>query len=214
MIALGFQVLGVRAEPYAAVPTLMFRLRITEETGERIHTIALRCQIQIEPRQRHYEGVEKERLFELFGEAPRWGETLQTLLWTHATLMVQGFTASCEVDLPVACTYDFEISAAKYFHALDDGEIPLLMLFSGTAFTRGQTGFSVEPVPWEKEAHFRLPVRVWRELMDHYFPGGAWIRLRRESFDALHQFRGRRALATWDDAVEALLHDSKRGDPS
>lgn len=214
MIALGFQVLGVRAEPYAAVPTLMFRLRITEETGERIHTIALRCQIQIEPRQRHYEVAEKERLFELFGEAPRWGETLQTLLWTHATLMVQGFTGSCEVDLPVACTYDFEITAAKYFHSLDDGEIPLLMLFSGTAFTRGQTGFSVEPVPWEKEAHFRLPVRVWRELMDHYFPGGAWIRLRRESFDALHEFRGRRALATWDDAVEALLHDSKRGDPS
>ncbi len=214
MIALGFEVLGVRAEPYAAVPTLMFRLRITESTGERIHAIALRCQIQIEPRQRHYEGIEKERLFELFGEAPRWGETLQTLLWTHATLMVQGFTGSCELDLPVACTYDFEVTAAKYFHALDDGEIPLLMLFSGTAFTRGQTGFSVEPVPWEKEAPFRLPVRVWRELMEQYFPGGAWIRLRRESFDALHQFRGRRALATWDDAVETLLHDARRGDPS
>ena len=214
MISLGFEILGVRAEPYAAVPTLMFRLRITEETGERIHAIALRCQIQIEPRQRHYEGAEQERLFELFGEAPRWGETLQTLLWTHATLMVQGFTGSCELDLPVACTYDFEVTAAKYFHALDGGEIPLRMLFSGTAFTRGQTGFSVEPVPWEKEAPFRLPVRVWRELMDHYFPGGAWIRLRRESFDALHQFKGRRALATWDDAVETLLHDARRGAPS
>jgi hypothetical protein len=214
MIALGFEVLGVRAEPYAAVPTLMFRLRITEGTGERIHTIALRCQIQIEPRQRHYGEAEEERLFELYGEAPRWGETLQTLLWTHASLMVQGFTGSCEIDLPVACTYDFEVTAAKYFHALDDGEIPLLMLFSGTAFTRGQTGFSVEPVPWEKEAPFRLPVRVWRELMDHYFPGGAWIRLRRESFDALHHFKGRRALATWDDAVEALIHEAKRGDPS
>jgi hypothetical protein len=214
MIALGFEVLGVRAEPYAAVPTLMFRLRITEGTGERIHTIALRCQIQIEPRQRHYGEAEEERLFELYGEAPRWGETLQTLLWTHASLMVQGFTGSCEIDLPVACTYDFEVTAAKYFHALDDGEIPLLMLFSGTAFTRGQTGFSVEPVPWEKEAPFRLPVRVWRELMDHYFPGGAWIRLRRESFDALHHFKGRRALATWDDAVEVLIHEAKRGDPS
>jgi hypothetical protein len=214
MIDLGFEVLGVRAEPYAAVPTLMFRLRITEGTGERIHTIALRCQIQIEPRQRHYGKAEEGRLFELFGEAPRWGETLQTLLWTHASLMVQGFTGSCEIDLPVACTYDFEVTAAKYFHALDDGEIPLLMLFSGTAFTRGQTGFSVEPVPWEKEAPFFLPVRVWRELMDHYFPGGAWIRLRRESFDALHHFKGRRALATWDDAVEVLIHEAKRGDPS
>ena len=96
MIALGFEILGVRAEPYAVVPTLMFRLRITEDTGERIHAIALRCQIQIEPRQRRYVRAEKERLFELFGEAPRWGETLQTLLWTHVTLMVPGFTGSCE----------------------------------------------------------------------------------------------------------------------
>jgi len=214
MIDLGFAVLEASAEPFAAVPTLIFRLRITEGTGERIHAIALRCQIQIEPRQRHYAAAEQERLFELFGEPPRWGDTLKTLLWTHASLMVPGFEGSREVDLPVACTYDFEVTAAKYFHALDDGEIPLLLLFSGTVFTRGQTGFSVGPVPWEKEAPFRLPVRVWRELMDHYFPGGAWIRLRRESFDALHGFKGRRALATWDDAVEALLYEAKRGEPS
>ena len=214
MIALGFAVLGARAEPYAAVPTLMFRLRITESTGERIHAIALRCQIQIEPRQRHYTAAEEERLLELFGEPPRWGETLKTILWTHASLMVPGFQESREVDLPVACTYDFEVAAAKYFHALDEGEIPLLLLFSGTVFTRGQNGFSVEQIPWEKEAPFRLPVAVWRELMDRYFPGSAWLRLRRETFDALHQFRGRRALPTWDDAIEALLHEARRGEPS
>jgi len=215
MIDLGFTLLEARAEPYAAVPTLMLRLRITEGTGERIHAAALRCQIQIEPRQRHYAAAEEERLFELFGEPPRWGETLKTLLWTHASLMVPSFTGSYEADLPVACTYDFEVTAAKYFHALDDGEIPLLLLFSGTVFTRGQAGFSVEPVPWEKEAPFRLPVRVWRELMDHYFPGSAWIRLRRESFDALHQFRGRRALPTWDDAVEVLIAAAEeREEPS
>jgi len=195
------------------VPTLVFRLRLTESTGERIHAVALRCQIQIEPRQRHYTGPEEERLLELFGEPRRWSETLKTVLWTHASLMVPGFTGSLEIDLPVACTYDFEVTAAKYFHALDDGEIPLLLLFNGTVFTRGQTGFSVEPVPWEKEAPYRLPVRVWRELMDQYFPGGAWIRLRRESFDALHLFKAKRALPTWDDAVESLLREAE-GEPS
>jgi Family of unknown function (DUF6084) len=213
MTDLGFTVLGARAEPYAAAPTLVFRLRLTESTGERIHAIALRCQIQIEPRQRHYTGSEEERLLELFGEPRRWGETLKTVLWTHASIMVPGFTGSLEIDLPVACTYDFEVTAAKYFHALDGGEIPLLLLFNGTVFTRGQTGFSVEPVPWEKEAAYRLPVRVWRELMDQYFPGGAWIRLRRESFDALHLFKARRALPTWDDAVESLLREAE-GEPS
>lgn len=213
MTDLSFAVLGARAEPYAAVPTLVFRLRLTESTGERIHAVALRCQIQIEPRQRHYTGPEEERLLELFGEPRRWSETLKTVLWTHASLMVPGFTGSLEIDLPVACTYDFEVTAAKYFHALDDGEIPLLLLFNGTVFTRGQTGFSVEPVPWEKEAPYRLPVRVWRELMDQYFPGGAWIRLRRESFDALHLFKAKRALPTWDDAVESLLREAE-GEPS
>jgi hypothetical protein len=208
MTNLSFTVLGARAEPYAAVPTLIFRLGITESTGERIHALALRCQIQIEPRHRHYSGQEEERLLELFGEPRRWGETLKSILWTHASAMLPGFTGSLEIDLPVACTYDFEVTGTKYFHALDDGEIPLLLLFNGTVFTRGQTGFSVEPVPWEKEAPFRLPVKIWRELMDQYFPGGAWIRLRRESFDALHRFKGRRALPTWDDAVEALIREA------
>ncbi len=208
MTNLSFTVLGARAEPYAAVPTLIFRLGITESTGERIHALALRCQIQIEPRHRHYTGHEEERLLELFGEPRRWGETLKSILWTHASAMLPGFTGSLEFDLPIACTYDFEVTGTKYFHALDDGEIPLLLLFNGTVFTRGQTGFSVEPVPWEKEAPFRLPVKIWRELMDQYFPGGAWIRLRRESFDALHRFKGRRALPTWDDAVEALIREA------
>lgn len=144
MSKLSFTVLGARAEPYAAGPTLVFRLQITETSGERIHAIALRCQIQIEPRRRRYSPTEEERLLELFGEPQRWGDTLRTVLWTHASLMVPGFRESAEVDLPVTCTYDFEVAGAKYFHALDDGEIPLLLLFSGTVFAKGQTGFSVE----------------------------------------------------------------------
>jgi hypothetical protein len=207
----------VRAEPYAAVPTLTFALRIGGRGGRPtpIHTIALRCLIQIEPRRRHYDAAEEARLFELFGEPRRFGETLNPVMWTQVSLMVPGFLGATEVKLPVTCTYDFEVVAAKYLHALDDGEIPLLFLFSGTVFTRQEGGgVSVEPVPWEHEASFRLPVQVWRQVMDQYFPGGAWIRLRRESFDALHRFKGRRALPTWDDAVEALLRAAGEGEPS
>ena len=46
------------------------------------------------------------------------------------SLMVPSFTGSCELDLPVPCTYDFEVAASKYLHALGDGEVPLLLLFS------------------------------------------------------------------------------------
>jgi hypothetical protein len=208
MSDLSFAVVEARAEPYAAVPTLAFRLRIEESTGERIHALALRCQIQIEPRRRPYTQAEAEGLLELFGAPHRWGETLRTVLWLHASLVVPGFEGSTEIDLPVACTYDFEVTAAKYFQALDDGEIPLLLLFSGTVFVRGATGFSVEPVPWEKEAAYRLPVRVWRELMDRYFPGSSWLRLSRESVEAVGRFKARRGLTSWDETIAVLLREA------
>ena len=205
MAELSFAVTGARAEPYAASPTLMLQLRIEEKSGEPVHAVALRCQIQIEPRERRYSPLEEERLVDLFGEPPRWADTLKTLFWTQAPVMVLAFERSTQVDLPVSCTYDFEVAAAKYFHALDEGEIPLVLLFSGTVFTNRSPGFGVEPVPWDREARFRLPVAVWREVMDRYFPGSAWIRLRRDSFDALHRFKGRRALPSWEHAIEALL---------
>jgi hypothetical protein len=208
---LSFAVTGARVEPYAVVPTLVFRLRIYEGTGTEIHTIALRCQVQIEPRRRHYSGIEQDRLYELFGGPERWGETLRSVLWLHTSLMVPGFGGEVEIDVPVTCTYDFEVTAAKYFQALDDGEIPLLFLFSGTVFVRQAQGFSVEQVSWTHEAAFSLPVRLWRELMDRYFPGSIWIRLQRDSFDALHRFRGRNALPSWEATIARLLREADEG---
>ena len=49
MSKLAFTVVDARIEPYAVVPTLIFRLQITEGAGEQIHAIALKCQIQMEP---------------------------------------------------------------------------------------------------------------------------------------------------------------------
>jgi len=205
MADLTFQVLGARAEPYAAVPTIVFQMRIEEASGERIHAVALRCQVQIQPNRRSHSGAEQKKLLEMFGEPARWGDTVKPLHWANVSVMVPSFQGAVTVDLPMTCTYDFEVAAAKYFAGLDDGEIPLLFLFSGTVFTPGASGFMVERVPWEKEAAFRLPVRIWREVMDLYFPNSIWIRLQRESLDALQRFKAERALPTWDDTVAALL---------
>ena len=112
MSKLAFTVIDARIEPYAVVPTLIFRLQITEGAGEQIHAIALRCQIQMEPRRRHYSSGEESQLLELFGEPDRWGDTLRTLLWTHASLMVPGFQDTTVIDVPITCTYDFEVVAA------------------------------------------------------------------------------------------------------
>jgi hypothetical protein len=209
MTDLVFDCIDAQPERYAAVPTLQLKLRISETTGAQVHAIALRCQIRIEPQRRRYSTEEAEGLLELFGEPARWGDTLKPLQFATVSLMVPSFTGSTELDLPVPCTYDFEVAAAKYLHALGDGEVPLLLLFSGTVFTKGPGGFSVGQVPWHKEASYRLPVSVWREIMDRFFPGAGWIRLRRDTLDTLQRFKAVRALPTWDDALEALLKEAR-----
>lgn len=69
-------------QPYAASPLLVFKLGIANaDFEEPIHTIALRCQIQIEATRRRYSAQDQERLLDLFGEPARWSQTLRTMLW-------------------------------------------------------------------------------------------------------------------------------------
>jgi uncharacterized protein DUF6084 len=208
-----FDAIDAQADRYAAVPTLQLKLRISETTGEQIHAIALRCQIRIEPQRRRYSPQEEEGLLDLFGEPARWGDTLKPMQFATVSLMVPSFSGSIEADLAVPCTYDFEVAAAKYLHALGDGEVPLLLLFSGTVFTKGTSGFSVGQVPWHKEASYRLPVAVWREIMDRFFPNSGWIRVRRDTLDGLQRFKARRALTSWDDALETLFKEAGEAEP-
>jgi hypothetical protein len=198
-------IVGARVLRHAAAPTLTFTLRVNVGAATPVHAMALRCQVQIEPAARRYAPAEGDRLYELFGEPARWHDTLRPLLWTHVSVLVPRFEGTINVDVPVACTYDLEVAAAKYFQALDHGEIPLLFLFSGTIFFAADGRFSVSPVPWDAEAAYRLPVALWRELMDRYFPNCTWLRLSRDNLDALHRFKSRHALPTFDAAVEALL---------
>lgn len=205
MTELVFDCVGARAERWSVGPTMTFLIKVAETAGETIHGISLRCQIRIEPVKRKYSDAEGEKLVDLFGERSRWGETMKPLQLAFAAQMVPGFTGSAEIELPVPFTYDFEVATSKYFHALDDGEIPLLLLFAGTVFVKTAEGFRVEQVPWHKESVFRLPVATWREMMDTHFPNSAWVRVRRDTMDALSRFRSERALAGWDETFAALL---------
>ena len=205
MTELVFDCVGARAERWAVAPTLTFLIKVAETAGEAVHGIALRCQIRIEPVKRRYSDAEGERLTDLFGERARWGDTMKPLQLAFAAQMVPSFSGSTEIELPVPFTYDFEVATSKYFHALEDGDIPLLLLFSGTIFVKTDGGFRVEQVPWHKEAGFRLPVATWREMMDTHYPGSAWVRVRRDTLDALSRFRSERGLNDWDDTFSALL---------
>jgi len=208
---LNFRVEGAEVLEFAAVPSLLFKLRIENGEEEPIRSVALNTQIRIAATQRHYDTMEQERLLEVFGEPNRWRNTLRSLLWTHTVLQVPPFSGSTVVDMPVPCTYDLEVIAAKYFYALEDGEVPLEFLFSGTVFYAAEDRrLQVARISWEKEAEFRLPVRLWKEMMERYFPNSAWIRLRKDAFDRLYDYKAHRGLPTWEAAIEALLHASEQ----
>jgi hypothetical protein len=208
VIELDFACLGAHTDLAAAGPTIALRLRITESTGTPVYAVALRCQLRVEPWKRRYDDTEAEALQDLFGERSRWGDTLKPMQLGYLNQVVPSFTRETEIELPLAVSYDVDVAAHKYFYGLTDGEAPLLLLFSGTVFTVGDNGVAVEPVPWHKEATFRLPIAVWQQTMELHFPGTAWLRLRRDSFDAVQRYRAREQLLSIDDAVQKLLKEA------
>ncbi len=206
---LDFAVESVAAVDGSLTPLLEFALRIEEVDGRDIDTIALSCQIMIEAVRRPYAVREKEALLDLFGTPERWGTSLKTMLWTHAAMVVPGFEGATTVKLAVPTSFDLSLAPTKYFFALEEGEVPLTFQFSGTVFYRDAEGaLMTERISWTKEARFRLPVAVWRDLIDRHYADGAWLCLSREVYDRLYRYKARRAVPTWETVVEELLDAS------
>ena len=202
-----FRVENAESVPFASAPMLSLKLHVTNSApDEIIHTVALRAQIQIEATRRRYSETEKAELVDLFGEPDRWSRTVRSMLWTHASVVIPSFTGTTVADLQIPCTFDFNVAATKYFHGVNEGEIPLNLLFSGTVFYTPSGGaLQVAPISWNKEARFRLPVQVWRAMMDEYYPNSAWLSLRRDLFQRLYEYKMREGIPTWEEAFERLL---------
>lgn len=210
---LAFAVTDAARMPYAAAPTLSFTLRIDAPAGAAVRSILLDTQIQIAARRRGYETGAEQRLLELFGPPTDWGRTLHTLLWARMTTIVPPFDGSTTVELAVPCSYDLEVAASRYFDALEGGTVPLEFLFSGTVFSGDGPGGSLQAqrLSWEQDAEYALPVAIWKETLERYFAGTAWLRVGKEHFDRLAAFKARNALASWDDALDALLVGEEAG---
>ena len=200
-----FTVLDIFAEPYATAPQLTARLRIEQTTDQVVHAIALRCQVRIEPQRRGYTEADETGLRALFGDRDRWAQTLKPFMWMQCNTTVQGFTGATEVDLPLPCSYDFDVVGSRYLHAIGEDTVALSLLFSGTVFTKGVAGFGVEQVPWDCDATYQLPITVWKQMMDFYYPRTGWIRLDRDVIDQVADYRALHGLTTWEETVQRLL---------
>jgi len=208
MAELEFVCTGAEPDPYAVGPTMNFAVRVAERTGATVDAIALRCQLRIEPHRRRYADDEAARMVDLFGERGRWSETVQPIQLATVSHLVGRFDGEVETTLPVPLSYDLEVAAARYFHSLSEGVVPLLLLFSGTVFVVRDGRLSAEPVPWHHETRYELPIERWQQMMERAFPGTGWLRLSRASLDALRAYAASEAIPTWDLLVERLLKEA------
>jgi len=208
-VGLSFTCRSVEADPYAAAPTVLLRLGVSGAPDVRVHALALRCQVQVEPGRREHSDSEGARVAEIFGGPERWDTTMGRLQLGFVERVLPGFTGSCELSLPLALSYDVDVAAHKYLAALSDtgGDIPLALMFSGTAFAVEDGTMRVDPVPWHASAAARLPVAQWRAAMDAHFPGQAWVRLSRDSYHRLAAARAAAGDTSWDETLDRLLGD-------
>lgn len=159
---LRFEVESINIARAADAPALLFHLRIDADAA--VETILLRCQIRIDAPRRRYSPEEQKRLRDLFGEPEQWSQTLRPMLWSNASATVPAFTRSIVCPLSIPCGFNAGEAYCKYFNALEGGEVPLTLLFSGSVFYRLENGApQVVPIPWDKEAEANLAVQKWRE---------------------------------------------------
>jgi hypothetical protein len=207
MPELSFRIGEVEAIRYAAVPTLRAPIEISNETaGELVQSISLNCQVQIETLGRSYSAAEEAKLLDLFGERERWARTMKPMLWINSVVKVPAFDTNTIVNLLLPCTLDFDVAATKYFYGLDAGEIAVTTFFSGTIFyARSDGRTQIAQIPWDREAHFRVPVEVWRSAIDSHYAGTGWLRLSEHTLQRLYIYKVERGAPTWEKAIDQLL---------
>lgn len=209
MPELAFQIRGAQPLSASAVSAVALQLELTvTPPSQTIQSVMLNCQIRIEAARRRYATAEQGPLRDLFGEPERWGQTLRPLLWTNLTTTVPAFTSSVCIPLVVPCSFDLDETAAKYFHGVNDGAVPVSLAFSGTIFYRSDRNeLQAAPIPWNAEARFAFPIPVWKECIARSHPNTAWLPLRRDLYERLYEFKVRHGLATFDEAVERMIVD-------
>lgn len=207
---LHFKALGAEAAHDVATPTIELILGIDCDAEFEIRTVALDVEVRIAAQRRNYETAERERLTELFGDASQWARSMDSLQWVRTSINVPRFTGATEIRVPLPCTYDFDVVASKYLVALEGGEIPVDVLFSGTVFFCGDDGgLQTAMIPWDSELSLAISLATWRRAVEAFSPESAWIRMRRETRDRLQAYRSRRAFADWDHVFDELLRKAE-----
>jgi uncharacterized protein DUF6084 len=204
-----FSIAGVTPEPFAPTPQLVFDTRVTDASGREVYTIALTAHVRIDAERRAYDASTREELLDLFGAPERLPATVGSLLLARVETLVPSFTGSGACTIAAPCTADLEQATTRYLSSLADGVVPLTFQLSGSIFYCGDGDrLQVTQVPWSCEARYRLPVAVWRALIEKRHAGSGFVRLQPETLRGLRRLRAQKGLPTFDAAIARLLEDA------
>jgi hypothetical protein len=207
-----FEILDAGPVERAAAPTLRFRTRVSDRSGREVFLAALSVLIELEPAKRGYDAAAKERLAELFGAPEAPGGTTTNIRWAQVESYVPEFRGETTFSITVPATYDLEVAATKYLYGLADGEAPLRFHFNGQVMYAGDRDrLQIVRVPWDCVARYRLPVEVWRRMIEAHYPGGGWARLGTDTLERLRRRRTERGLTSLDATVADLLQRAEDG---
>jgi hypothetical protein len=209
MLEIAFRVTGASAVQHAATPELALAVEVSVP-GVAVDGVLLRASVRIEAGRRAHDAAERERLKELFGGESLWARAGKSLVWAQTMSLVPGFEGATTIALPVPCSYDLAVAAHRYLHGLREGDVPIVVQFSGTVFHRANGALQVAPIPWDREAAFVLPVALFQSVVDAHFPDAAVLGVRRDVFEELDGYRRANGLRTVDEALLRLLAASAR----
>ena len=147
-----------------------------------------------------------------------WGTTLRTLLWTRTTLVVPPFTRRHARRPAVPCTYDLEVVGVALLRRARGRRGAARVPVQRQRLLRGRGRAAADGADRRGSARPRTGCRcaVWRETMERYFRGTAWVRLRKDALRPARRVQGARTRCRrWEDALDALLAEeaSRDGDP-
>jgi len=206
---LDIEVSSAHFERFAAAPTLVFGGRVTERAGRPVYTIALRCQINVDPARRRYDADSREKLSELFGEPQRWGATTKSFMWARVDVLVPSFEGATDFDITVPCSYDLEITTTRYLRGLSDGAVPMSFHLSGSVFYKASTGeLRITQVPWDIDVRYELSLAVWKDMMEHHYPNSGWVRFEERTLDRLLKYKAEQGLTSLDACLMELLENN------
>jgi hypothetical protein len=200
---LAFTIEGVTPKVESATPALDFEIAV-DAGGAAVRSLVLDVQARLVISARPYGAETRARLSEVMGEIG--GRNLVgSLFWARVVVTVPPFEGATTIRVPVPCTYDSEVALAKYFHAVEEGTVPVELLFSGSTFWTENGALRTARIPWDREARHALPVSVWHDLMESHFPGAKWIRLDPGVYRRLALWKAERSIPNWDLALGELL---------